>query len=434
MTCSPLEIITRKRDGGELSQSQIDVMIEGFLSGGIPDYQMSAFAMAIYIRGMCLEETMHLTKAMLDSGTVLNWSGEETTVSKHSTGGVGDKVSLILVPLLATCGVRVPKLSGRGLGPTGGTLDKLESIPGFRTDLSISEILDIQESVGCCITGATDDIAPADKRLYALRDATATVSSIPLITSSILSKKLAENPDHLILDVKVGSGAFMKDQASAEALAECLVKTGTHLGVPTDCVLTGMDQPLGRCVGNLLEVHESIEALSGGGEARLMETVEHLAADILVSTGICVSHGVAVDKLRENIFNGMASSKFADMVSAQGGDLSLLPPRGEDVKLTAKSSGFVTQIDAAKAGWALIALGGGRERKSDSIDHTVGLELTKRVGDQISAGEDWAKIYLSGDEQRNIRALKLLSSAISIQEAPVETLPIIIDTIRRTQS
>ena len=275
-----LQLIERKRDGKELSDQQIRQLVERFVDGSLPDYQMSAFAMAVYFQGMTPEETASLTLAMLDSGSQLTWAEDEIISSKHSTGGVGDKVSLVLIPLLASCGLRIPKLSGKGLGITGGTLDKLESIKGFRTDLTIAEIQAAVERVGCCITGATHDIAPADRRLYGLRDSTATVPSVPLITSSILSKKLAENPDHLVLDVKFGRGSFMKTEESARLLARSLQATAERLGLPTQCVLSDMNQPLGKTVGNLVEVKEAIEALEGQGESRLMETVYCLAMNL----------------------------------------------------------------------------------------------------------------------------------------------------------
>ena len=428
-----LRIIEQKRDGHELSESQIDRLISEFVSGDLHDYQMSAFAMAIYFRGMSAEETAYLTSAMLRSGQTLQWSDNTNIVSKHSTGGVGDKVSLILVPLLAACGLLVPKLSGRGLGITGGTLDKLESIPGFRTDLSTQEIRNAIESVGCCITGTTADIAPADQKLYALRDSSGTVPSIPLITSSILSKKLAENPSKLLLDVKYGSGAFMRTADQAQTLAVSLVDTGQRLGVPTDCVITDMNQPLGRTVGNLIEIQEAIESLEGGGESRLMTIVKQLAFDLLQMADCQLTDTYIASKITNAIESGAALQKLHEMIEHQQGRLSGVKPSSQRLELTADRAGYINAISPHEIGWAVIELGGGRQNKTQAIDHSVGCEILKTVGDPIQSGESWLRVFLSNDAQRNERALKHLRTAINLGDSPPSLTPVILED-RRSHS
>jgi len=333
-------------------------LINGYVSGEVPDYQMAAFAMAVYFNGMTTEETAALTGAMLHSGKVMKWEAETPVVDKHSTGGVGDKVSLVLAPMLAACGLRVPMISGRGLGPTGGTLDKLESIPGFRTDLSLAQLQGVVNRVGCCITGATAEIAPADKKLYALRDVTGTVPSIPLITASIMSKKLAEGLDALVLDVKFGSGAFMKSLDEARLLAKSMEQTGREMGVPTRTLLTDMNQPLGRNIGNAVEVAEAVAALEGNCPADLMEVTLALGVELLLAAEVAETADEAVSKLQATIDNGRAREVFEEMVQAQGGNLPALPDRKIREELSAPESGYVAAIETEKLGNAVIALGG----------------------------------------------------------------------------
>jgi pyrimidine-nucleoside phosphorylase len=421
---TPALIITKKRDGLELSRSEIAEFVQGFSRGEVPDYQMSALAMAIYLRGMTTEETAALTEEMLASGVKLAWRKK---VDKHSTGGIGDKTSLILAPLLACCGLAVPMISGRGLGATGGTLDKLEAIPGFRTDLSLAEIQDITEHVGCVITGASDEIAPADKKLYALRDVTATVPSIPLITASIMSKKLAESLDALVLDVKFGSGAFMKSLDDARALARSLVATGRRMGVRTTALVTDMNQPLGRMVGNLVEVYEAISALHGVGPADLWEVTRELGAELLVSAGVVTGLEAARSRLAAEIESGRAIRKFSEMVAAQGGDLDKLPAIGKGTNVTAKRSGYVGEIETERLGIAIIEFGGGRKRMGDTIDHAVGLEMLVRVGDPIKRGQRLARLF--GPEERVASIKSLILDAIDIQDAPRDELPLIVERI-----
>ena len=422
-----LQLIERKRDGKELSDQQIRQLVERFVDGTLPDYQMSAFAMAVYFQGMTPEETASLTLAMLDSGSQLTWAEDEIISSKHSTGGVGDKVSLVLIPLLASCGLRIPKLSGKGLGITGGTLDKLESIKGFRTDLTIAEIQAAVERVGCCITGATHDIAPADRRLYGLRDSTATVPSVPLITSSILSKKLAENPDHLVLDVKFGRGSFMKTEESARLLARSLQATAERLGLPTQCVLSDMNQPLGKTVGNLVEVKEAIEALEGQGESRLMETVYCLAMNLYKMKDAGMDDCHIRQMFDKKISSGEARDQFEKMVSFQGGSLKNLVNTSEVRTLQATQDGFIHSIDPESLGWAIIELGGGRKQKNQPINHAVGCELLRQPGEVISEGEDWLKIYNPIDTERQRRANEYFLKAIKISPTRPEERPVILE-------
>jgi pyrimidine-nucleoside phosphorylase len=395
----PASVIAVKRDGGELSDEEIRFFVQGFTDGRVADYQMSAMAMAIFLNGMTPREIATLTYEMLHSGTTLRWPNDgNVRVDKHSTGGIGDKTSLILAPLLAECGLQNPMLSGRGLGATGGTLDKLESIQGFRTNLSLAEIHSLTQSIGCVITGASDELAPADRRLYALRDVTATVPTIPLLTSSIMSKKLTEGLDALVLDVKFGSGAFMKTRDLATQLAHSLVRTGERMNVRTTALLTDMNQPLGRMCGNAVEVRESIEVLKGGGpdDVRLL-TVE-LCAELLISTGI--EDGLMDARLRCQRFldDGSAYERFCRMVRAQGGNpdaqLSIAPA----TELTAERSGVVAAIDTEGLGLAIIAMGGGRRRMGDPIDHSVGLEMLVRLGDRVAAGTPIVRVFSNRPE------------------------------------
>lgn len=393
---SPVQIIARKRDGQTLTAAQITSFVNGFTRGEIPDYQMAALAMAIYFRGLSPEETLHLTRAMLHSGQVLHWSaGGRPKVDKHSTGGIGDKVSLILAPLLACCEVHVPMISGRGLGATGGTLDKLEAIPGFRTNLSVTEICELTERVGCVITGQTEELVPADKWLYALRDVTATVPSVPLITASILSKKLAESLDALVLDVKFGSGAFMKSLDEALTLAESLVSVGRQMGLPVTALLTDMNQPLGRMVGNTLEVEEVLGVLRGTEprENALCQLTLTLGAEALVLAGVEPSTSEARQHLEQALDSGRAYEKFCEMVQAQGGDLEAPRPLAPVSELLADREGYLTAIDGEALGWAVVSLGGGRRKVTETIDHSVGLEMCVRLGDWVERGQPLLRVY-----------------------------------------
>jgi pyrimidine-nucleoside phosphorylase len=421
---NPALIIAKKRDGLALSREEIAAFVLGFTRGEIPDYQMAALAMAIYLRGMTAEETAALTDAMLASGQRLP---ARPRVDKHSTGGLGDKTSLVLAPLLACCGLVVPMISGRGLATTGGTLDKLESIPSLRTSLSLAEIHEQCQRVGCVIAGASDEIAPADKKLYALRDVTATVSSIPLITASIMSKKLAESLDALVLDVKFGSGAVMKSVDEARTLARALVDTGQRMGVKTAALLTDMNQPLGRMAGNLVEVHEAIAALEGHGPADLWESVRELGAELLRLTYRAPTREAAYALLDEEIASGRAMAKFRELVAAQGGDLDRLPPPGECSDVLADGSGHVLSINTELLGIVIIELGGGRKQMDDAIDHAIGLEMLVRIGDRVTAGQPIVRIFAPAEKADQVRGL--VAAAISLSDQPVPPLPLIIERV-----
>lgn len=424
---TPAELIARKRDGHPLSRDEIAFVIRGFVDGTIPEYQMSALAMAIFFQGMEDEETAALTQEMLLSGVRLEWPSGAPVVDKHSTGGVGDKVSLVLAPLLASCGLRVPMISGRGLGPTGGTLDKLESIPGFRTDLSIDEMQSIVERVGCVITGATENLVPADRKLYALRDVTATVPSIPLITASIMSKKLAESLNALVLDVKCGSGAFMKTRAQAVQLAESMVRAGQQMGVRTTALVTDMNQPLGRMCGNSVEVAETLDSLAGEGPEDLRYVTLALGAELLVSAGRCVDQATAESLLIDRLDSGAARDVFEQMVAAQGGDLNAVCAVASEQTVLAERSGFVTAMDAEALGMAVIDLGGGRRRTGESVDHSVGIDMRVRIGDEISAGEPLASVFAS----RPVPAIiSRVAGAVAIGESPCEWPDFIVERVR----
>jgi pyrimidine-nucleoside phosphorylase len=395
----PAQIIASKRDGHPLSDAEVTYFISRYAADEIPDYQMAALAMAIFLNGMTRGEIEALTREMLRSGTMLTWPEDgQLRVDKHSTGGVGDKTSLILAPLLAECGLQVPMLSGRGLGPTGGTLDKLESIPGFRTDLSLAEISQLTQQIGCVITGTTAELAPADRKLYALRDVTATVPSIPLITASIMSKKLAESLDALVLDVKYGSGGFMKTQQQAEELARSLVDVGSQMGVATTALLTDMNQPLGRMCGNAVEVLESIEVLQGGGPEDVREVTFALAEELLLETRVRESRAEARGLLEARLADGSAYERFCRMVRAQGGDVDavLLVAPAHDV--VAAVSGYVAAVDTEALGHLIIAMGGGRQFLGAAIDPSVGVEMLVRIGDQVEAGQPLMRLFHSGPE------------------------------------
>ena len=425
---NPVRIIAAKRNGHELSQSDIESLIAGSLDGTVSDEQLAAWAMAVYFQGMTDRETAWLTDAMLQSGATLRWPGATGPhVDKHSTGGIGDKTSLILAPLLACHGLRVPMLSGRGLGPTGGTLDKLESIPGFRTDLSLDEIETLVDSVGCVITGTTQEIAPADRKLYALRDVTGTVPSIPLITASIMSKKLAEGLDALVLDVKWGSGAFMKELDDARALARSLVATGQRMGVATSALITDMNQPLGRMIGNACEVVESIDTLRGRGPADVRDLTIALGTELLLLTERYDASDTARASLEASIDNGSADAKFQSMVQAQSGRLEQLVDLAPPHEVPAPAAGYVQSIDGEALGYAVIELGGGRRRPGDSIDHGTGLECLVRIGDRVEPGQPWIRVF--GEVEAAEATKERLRTAISIGPDPVDPPALIVERI-----
>jgi pyrimidine-nucleoside phosphorylase len=408
METNILEILIKKRGGKKLSKSEIEFLIKGYTEGSIPDYQFSALLMAIYFQGMDFEETTHLTKAMLNSGKTLYLSDiNKPKIDKHSTGGVGDKVSLILAPLLASCGICVPMISGRSLGHTGGTLDKLESIPGLRTDLSLKEFHNQLKRIGLGIIGQTEEIAPADKKIYALRDVTATVESIPLISASIMSKKLSEDLDGLVLDVKFGNGAFMKDYKEARSLALYMVQIGKRFGVKTVAVLTNMNNPLGQYIGNSLEVMEAIECLKGNCPDDLME-VTFALAEVALKIGR-INGGR--DLLLKKIKNNEALNKFREMIEYQSGDTKViddykrLPVAKMSVIYPAPENGYIKDIDTFLLGVLGNRLGAGRLKKDDKIDHGCGFRIYKKTSDFVKKGEPLIEIF-SDDEDRLQNVLK----------------------------
>ena len=398
----PQHIIAKKRDGQALAREEIEAFVRGATDGSWADYQLSALLMAIFLRGMDAEETAHYTTAMMRSGVVADLSHVSgIKVDKHSTGGVGDKVSIPLAPMVAACGVPVPMISGRGLGHSGGTLDKLESIPGFRTDLSLEEYGAQVARIGCALIGQTDDLAPADRKLYSLRDVTATVECIPLICGSILSKKLAEGIDALVLDVKYGGGAFMKTKADARDLAEALVRVGRAGGKNVRAVLTAMEQPLGRTVGNALEVAESLACLRGEGPADVMEVTYVLGSHMLILGGVASDESEARGKLEAVIKNGRALEKFREIVTAQGGDARVidepgrLPQAKHQVTLAAPCAGVVSEVDAMQVALAALRLGAGRAKAEDPVDPAVGISALVKIGERVQAGEPLCVIHSS---------------------------------------
>ncbi|PTL78626.1 thymidine phosphorylase [Vitiosangium sp. GDMCC 1.1324] len=396
----PYELIKAKRDGKQLAPEDIRAFIEAYTSGAVPDYQMSALCMAVFFRGLNAVELGAWTQAMLRSGEVVDLSDVPgVKVDKHSTGGVGDKVSVSLAPLAAACGVPVPMISGRGLGHTGGTVDKLLSIPGFKMDVPVSEYRRLVREVGCCLISQTSAIAPADKKLYALRDVTATVDCIPLIASSIMSKKLAEGIDALVLDVKVGSGAFMKRAEDARTLARTMIGIGAEMGRKVTALLTDMEQPLGRAVGNALEIIEAVEMLRGRAPADYTEVTLALTAEMLVLGGKASSQAEARQKMHAAVKDGSAVRKLKEIVQAQGGDpraiddYSLLPQARSTVDVVAAQPGFITGIDTEAVGLAAVALGAGRQRVDSIIDPAVGFTLLRKEGEPVVAGEPIVRIH-----------------------------------------
>lgn len=420
-------LIEAKRDRLELDTADIRGLVDGYVRGQVFDYQMSAFAMAVLCRGMTARETTDLTAAMLESGLTMSWPGGGPVVDKHSTGGIGDKISVPLAPVLAELGMRVPMISGRGLGATGGTIDKLESIPGFRTDLELSGIAEIVGGVGCVIAAASEEIAPADRKLYALRDVTGTVRSIPLITASILSKKLAEGLDALVLDVKWGSGAFMKTVDEARALAGSLVQTSIRMGVPATAVLTDMNRPLGRWIGNAVEIDESVAILQGQGPADSTQLTEELAVELLVMTRLETDRAGALAKVRGCIASGAALRRLERMVRAQGGDLEAPRPRHRSQEWTAGRDGFVAFRDCAKLGWAVIEMGGGRKSLGDTLDHGTGIEMMVESGQRVSRGQPLMRICFDGPLEGLLH--RMLSEAVEVVDEPPPHSPLILGRV-----
>ncbi len=429
-----VEIIIKKRDGGVLTPAELDFFIQNYLHDEIPDYQVSALLMAIYFQGMTFQETAELTRQMINSGETYDLSHLGFPVDKHSTGGVGDKVSLPLAPLAAACGVVVPMVSGRGLGHTGGTLDKLESIPGFNVHLTRQQFLSQLEKIGVVMAGQTNTFVPADKRLYALRDVTGTIESIPLICASIMSKKIASGARGLVMDVKTGTGAFMQTLEKSRALAEGLIGVGRAMDRPVHVLITDMNQPLGRRIGNALEVIESIACLRGNGPQDLRELTLRLTAEMLIIAGLESDRQVAYQRCAQVLDSGKALEKFAQLIEAQGGDPRIVDnmsyfniPIDEDYFL-APRSGFLTKINCREIGNAAVVLGAGRNKTSDPIDHGVGLEMLAKLGHKVQEGEPIVRIIHRrgrGIEDCILR----LARAFTIEETPAELPPLIYETL-----
>ena len=437
-TFRAVDVIRKKRDGGELSLEEIEYLVSAYTRGDIPDYQVSAWLMAVVLRGMSRAETAWLTEAMLHSGEVLDLSAlSAAKVDKHSTGGVGDKTSLVLAPLAAAAGLAVPMISGRGLGHTGGTLDKLESIPGFNVNLSVARFRNVLETCGCAMIGQTAEIAPADRKLYALRDVTGTVESPYLICASIMSKKLAEGIDALVLDVKTGSGAFMKSEKDAAFLAELMVETGERMGKKMVALITDMDQPLGNMIGNALEVIECVEVMRGGGPDDLRQLCLELAGWMLYLGGASKSVGEGKQQSEKLIASGKALDKFREMVELQGGDVRTidntegLPKARHRMEITSSRTGRVASWQCENVGTACVILGGGRERKEDSVDPAVGIVLHKKVGDEVSSGEPLATIHYNA-EARASQAKQLLAKSCEIGDSKIEKRPLIHRVIQKS--
>ncbi|ACT00992.1 pyrimidine-nucleoside phosphorylase [Paenibacillus sp. JDR-2] len=431
-----VDLIQKKRDGGELTAKELTFLVDGYCDGDIPDYQMSAWAMAVLFRGMTPAETAALTLAMANSGDQVDLAPiAGVKVDKHSTGGVGDKTTLIIAPLVASVGVPVAKMSGRGLGHTGGTIDKLESIAGFQTELTREKFLEQVNELGLSVIGQSGNLAPADKKLYALRDVTATVESIPLIASSVMSKKIAAGADAIVLDVKTGSGAFMKTVDDSEKLAQAMVDIGTKVGRQTAAVISDMDQPLGFAIGNALEVREAIETLQGNGPADLTELCLTLGAHMVVLGGKASTVAEAKGLLQSQLANGEALAKFKQFVSAQGGDVSVvddldrLPQAAEQAEVKAAAAGFIAAIDAEELGIAAMLLGAGRATKDASIDYSVGITIRKKVGDAVSEGDTLAVLHTRAQDPAVEEVIAKVREAYTIAADKPEERPLLLSVV-----
>ena len=430
-TFRAIDAIRKKRDAIELSADEIEALVNAYTAGDVPDYQVSAWLMAVVLKGMTRPETAALTDAMLHSGEVLDLSSlPAKKVDKHSTGGVGDKTSLVLAPLAAAAGIVVPMISGRGLGHTGGTLDKLEAIPGFNVNLPVAAFRRVLEKIGCCMIGQTAEIAPADRKLYALRDVTGTVESPYLICASIMSKKLAEGIDALVLDVKTGSGAFMKNEKDAAFLAELMVETGERMGKQVVALITDMDQPLGLMIGNALEVVECIEILQGAGPYDLRELCLELAGWMLYLGGAAKSVADGKAQSEKLISSGKALERFRQMIELQGGDprviddVKKLPQALHTMQVLSSKQGYLSSMQCEQIGTACVILGGGREKKEDSVDASVGIVLHKKVGDAVAAGEPLATIHYNA-EDRAARARQRIEASIEIGDSVPAKRPLV---------
>ena len=434
---SAIQIITRKRDGIELSEQEIKFMIDGFVAEEIPDYQMAAFLMATYFQGMSFDETYFLTKAMIASGSSVDFSNLNVIpVDKHSTGGVGDKISLVLAPLVAAAGVPVPMMSGRGLGHSGGTLDKLEAIPGFRTKLTLSEFKAQIEKIGVAMIGQTKEIVPADQKIYALRDSSGTVASIPLVVASIMSKKIAEGVKALVLDVKTGKGAFFTSKEKSLALAERLIAIGDKFNLETTALMTAMNQPLGCAVGNWLETKESIETLKGNGPDDVVELTLALGAEMLYQAKVVDDVSSGMKKLQALLDSGAAYDKFLTLVQEQGGDVSLIenpekyPQSRFHQVILSKKNGFIASIDALKVGLLAMEIGAGRKKMSDPIDYTAGIIVRKKIGEQANVGDPMFELFYSKAISKDYLQQQIDELVTTRDDYP-EKLPLILSYVNK---
>ena len=428
----PAELIQRKRDGHELAAEEISELVLGYVRGDVPDYQMSAFCMAVYFRGLSPAETFALTEAMIRSGETIDLGAAigRKVVDKHSTGGVGDKTSIAVAPIVAACGVPFGKMSGRGLGHTGGTLDKLESIPGFRIELTTDEFLAQVRDVGIAIIGQTADLVPADKLLYGLRDVTATVDNVSLIASSIMSKKIAGGADAIVLDVKVGDGAFMKSRQDAQTLAEAMLELGRRAGREVVCILTDMDQPLGQAVGNALEVHEAVATVRGEGPADFTELVLLSCAHLLALSDLGIDEERGRQRAEQAVADGSALAAYHRWIEAQGGnpDDAALPAAPVVREVEADRAGFVRSIGAVDVGIAALRLGAGRRTKDDVIDHAVGVRCLTKRGDRVEAGQPVAEVH-ARDARSADRGAAEVRAAYTLSDEPPSEQPIVLETI-----
>jgi len=437
VTIHPAELIQRKRDGGELSAEELRELVLGYASGDVPDYQMAAFCMAVMFRGLTSAETLAMTEAFVGSGETIDMAARlgRRVVDKHSTGGVGDKTSIAVGPIVAACGVPFGKMSGRGLGHTGGTLDKLESIPGFRVELSLEEFVAQVREAGMAIIGTTADLVPADKKLYALRDVTATVDSVSLIAASIMSKKIAAGAEAIVLDVKVGDGAFMKSLPDAQILAEAMLDLGARAGRDVVCLLTDMDQPLGNAVGNALELREAIATLRGEGPPDFTELVLTACSSLLALSDLGIDEAEGRQRAEAAMHDGSAVAAYERWIRAQGGDPSeeALPQAAVVVQVEAPGAGYVARLGAIQIGLAALHLGAGRRTKEDSIDHSVGVVCLRKRGDEVRAAEPLAEVHASSEASADEAVQELLAAYELGDERPPER-PILLDVLSSVPS
>ena len=435
MKLNPVELIIKKKTGKELTQKELEYFINSYINNEIPEYQMSAMLMAIYFRNMKIEEIQTLTKVYIESGKRITFPKYLKTVDKHSTGGVGDKITIMLAPIVAACGGKIPMISGRGLGHTGGTLDKLESIPGFRTDFNDTEFKEIIENIGFCIISQSEELVPADRRIYALRDVTGTVESLPLITASIMSKKIAEGAQNLVIDLKIGSGAFIKDIKTGKELADLLIKTGEKFGQKVSVIFSNMNSPLGEYIGNALEIKECIEYLQGKEIPDIDILTKALAIEMLLLSEVATTEIEAMKMIEDVIKNGKALKCFKNSIAAQGGnstvcdDVSLLPQAKYKIPIISQRSGWIHSINSQQIGYALIEIGAGRKTLDSKLDYSSGAYLTKKVGDEISENETIGYVYCNDKNEGNNTITKILNSYKLIDEK-VQKETIILDRIK----